>query len=232
MSRTYLATKDDVQKCVKKAAIDSSYFLKQLYCPYENRVEITASGTWEVPEGVTEIELILVGGGGGGGLTVDTSAKTITVTTKGAGEALSEKAVSVAPGDTLTITVGAGGAAGDGSASRVYAYSNGATSVSGTSCTGSNGGTTSCKVGSATYSARGGGAYTAADTKAGDVYSGEIFGDGAVGDETPLNGVQWKSVSALGKAGKASVTHISNSGASVESYTTVAGNPGGIIIYY
>ena len=61
--------------------------------------EITTSGTWTVPEGVTEIEVRLFGGGGGGN--VD----------GGGGGYMSYAKIAVALGTQYAITIGAGGAA-------------------------------------------------------------------------------------------------------------------------
>ena len=71
-------------------------------------VPITASGTWTVPAGVTNIKLLLVGGGGGG------SGTTATINYCGAGGAggnvLYLPSVTVTSGGTYSITIGAGGA--------------------------------------------------------------------------------------------------------------------------
>ena len=70
-------------------------------------VPITASGTWTVPAGVTNIQLLLVGGGGGG------SGTTATINYSGAGGAggnvLYLPSVTVTSGGTYSITIGDGG---------------------------------------------------------------------------------------------------------------------------
>ncbi len=65
------------------------------------------SGTWTIPDGVTEVEVLVVGGGGGGawrdGAWQGGGG--------GAGGLHEESAYAVTPGGSVTITVGAGGAA-------------------------------------------------------------------------------------------------------------------------
>lgn len=62
--------------------------------------EITASGTWTVPEGVTRIHVMCFGGGGGGN---DTCG--------GGGGYLAQGDLDVTPGAQYAITIGTGGAA-------------------------------------------------------------------------------------------------------------------------
>ena len=66
---------------------------------------ITTSGTWVCPEGVTEIDVYLVGGGEGGSVCSTTSGE------GGAGGyAFLAEGVSVTPGNAYDIEIGAGGA--------------------------------------------------------------------------------------------------------------------------
>lgn len=66
---------------------------------------ITTSGTWVCPEGVTEIDVYLVGGGEGGSVGATTSGE------GGAGGyAFLAEGVSVTPGNAYDIEIGAGGA--------------------------------------------------------------------------------------------------------------------------
>lgn len=73
--------------------------------------------TWDIPDGVTNVDVLLVGGGGGGGGTFDTVAAG-----GGGGGGMREwLAESVASGATVSVTVGAGGAGGAG-ATNAYGY--------------------------------------------------------------------------------------------------------------
>ena len=67
------------------------------------------SGTWTVPEGVTSVEYLVVGGGGGGGGAAGTGSGG-----GGGGGSLKTGILSVSPGDILSYTVGDGGAGGAG----------------------------------------------------------------------------------------------------------------------
>ena len=75
---------------------------------YTKRVEFTESGTFTVPDGVTEIRIILVGGGTGG-------AWADGVPHNGAGGYVYEADIAVTAGDTYAVTIGTGGAAGSAS---------------------------------------------------------------------------------------------------------------------
>jgi hypothetical protein len=63
----------------------------------------TASGTWTCPEGVTEVEYLVVAGGGGGGMSIAGGG--------GAGGFRTGTGLSVTAGTDYTITVGSGGQA-------------------------------------------------------------------------------------------------------------------------
>ena len=67
-------------------------------------------GMWTVPNGVTSIEYLLVGGGGGGGGGSGTGAGG-----GGGGGSAKTGTMSVTPGTTYNYTIGAGGAGGAGS---------------------------------------------------------------------------------------------------------------------
>jgi hypothetical protein len=60
-------------------------------------------GTWTVPVGVTELEVLVVGGGGGGGRQAGGA---------GAGGLYHTRSFKVTPGEPVTVVVGAGGAPG------------------------------------------------------------------------------------------------------------------------
>ena len=82
---------------------------------YTDRVEITTSGTWTVPTGVTSIRLILVGGGNGGkkggnGSWDDAGADG----DNGIGGAVWYGNINVTAGTSFAVTVGSGGAANGG----------------------------------------------------------------------------------------------------------------------
>lgn len=86
-----------------------SFHLVMVSRPEVYRVkEFTASGTWDVPAGVTLIGISAWAGGGGGG------AASTYGGGGGGGGAIEVTAVTVpvTPGETITVTVGAGGAAG------------------------------------------------------------------------------------------------------------------------
>jgi hypothetical protein len=75
-----------------------------------NELVYTASDTFDIPEGVTVIEVVASGGGGGGGNGIN--GATPTGASGGQGAVLSRPhLLKVVPGDTYTITIGAGGAA-------------------------------------------------------------------------------------------------------------------------
>ena len=72
----------------------------------------TASGSWEIPSGVTEITIECIGGGGAGGY-VHSDGGILDVlfhqSAGGGGGAYAKKTISVIPGTNISITVGAGG---------------------------------------------------------------------------------------------------------------------------
>jgi hypothetical protein len=65
------------------------------------------SDTWTVPDGVTSVEYIVVGGGGGGGAGSGTGAGS-----GAGGGSVKTGTLSVTPGEVCTITVGTGGLGG------------------------------------------------------------------------------------------------------------------------
>lgn len=67
--------------------------------------EITKSGTWTVPTGVTEIEVRLFGGGGSGQYSGGGG---------GGGGHMAYRRIKVAQGETYTVAIGAGGASRTG----------------------------------------------------------------------------------------------------------------------
>lgn len=70
-----------------------------LYSQPQGQIEFTSPGTtvWTVPDGVTQVSAVAIGGGGGAGIG------------GGAGGNLAYNTFTVTPGEILTVTVGAGG---------------------------------------------------------------------------------------------------------------------------
>ncbi len=80
------------------------------HSPRMASLEVTASGTWTVPDRVTKAQIIGSGGGGGGG-----GGGTVGSGGGGGGGAkVSIAHVTLTPGDVITITIGTGGAGGAG----------------------------------------------------------------------------------------------------------------------
>lgn len=71
--------------------------------------QFTSSGTFTVPQGVTAVEVVLVGGGGGGG---SGTGNGIYGSGGGAGQVFMKYISGLTPGSTVSVTVGAGGAGG------------------------------------------------------------------------------------------------------------------------
>lgn len=148
--------------------------------------------TWTVPEGVTSIEVSLVGAGGGGG-----QAATGSTAFGGGGGAVTGT-LTVVPGDTLTFIVGQGGINDnvDEPGSRNYRYGGGGSGagVGGTwpFTWGSGGGRTAIRSSNTLYGttgdiltagAGGGGGYKT-DNGAGGAGGGTTGLDGQPGDTT------------------------------------------------
>ncbi len=74
-------------------------------------VAYTSDGKFTVPDGVTEIDVLVVGGGGGGGRSATPNASG----GGGAGGVVYQSNYSVTAGTSIDVAIGAGGAAGDGS---------------------------------------------------------------------------------------------------------------------
>ena len=73
-------------------------------------VTFSADCTWTVPDGVTSIDVLTVGGGGAGGGADVTSPD--GAGGGGGGGSVNAQTVAVAPADAVSITVGAGGVSG------------------------------------------------------------------------------------------------------------------------
>lgn len=92
---------------------------------YENYDILTEDGTWAVPDGVTEVQIIAIGGGAGGENGTDgTWSANGAGGAGGAGGKIWYGTVGVNAGQQLQVHIGAGGAAGtDGDATTVGTYS-------------------------------------------------------------------------------------------------------------
>ena len=75
----------------------------------------SGSGTWTVPAGVTNIELLMVGGGGGGGANSGGASYNDGGGGGGAGGLVYKQNYTVTPGAVLNYAVGAAGTAGNAS---------------------------------------------------------------------------------------------------------------------
>lgn len=89
---------------IEKEIFDSTVAVLGIPRVYAQSPEtFTTSGTFNVPSGVTEVEVLVVGGGGSGGSGFGGGGG-------GAGEVIYNSAYSVTPLDAITVTVGTGGA--------------------------------------------------------------------------------------------------------------------------
>lgn len=80
----------------------------------------TATGTFLVPIGVTEVYIEACGGGGGGGGSLDQGGSTSTMGSGGGGGASYVGYMPVAGGSVLSITVGAAGSGGTSGSTTAY----------------------------------------------------------------------------------------------------------------
>lgn len=108
-------------------------FLSNLVAAYSGstdrkKIEITATGSFVVPAGVTRLAVFAVGGGGGGGAGYGSTTTVYAGGTPGAGGTVAEQIITVTPGETLTITIGQGGA-GASNQNSVPGSDGGATTV-------------------------------------------------------------------------------------------------------
>ena len=147
-----------------------------------------APQTWTVPDGVTSIDISLIGAGGGGGRAVTGS------TAFGGGGGVVTGTLTVVPGDTLTLIVGQGGINDNvsNSQNRNYRYGGGASGAGNTRYTnawGSGGGRTAVRSSNSVYGtsgdiltagAGGGGGYDVTRA-AGGAGGGTLGADGSPG---------------------------------------------------
>jgi len=169
--------------------------LENMACPYcctPGNITFTSSGTWTVPEGVTSIDLCMVGGGGAGGVREDYWD---VPGAAGGGYAGSEKntSVSVNPGQNISITIGRGGIGRDQGGVGGHCGESGTSSSFGsTTANGGSGGCTTWGGDTPNYSGDGGSRTGCAGTRydgdylshtAGRMYGGQAssFGNGGRG---------------------------------------------------
>lgn len=69
-----------------------------------NSVGFDTTTSWTVPEGITGVDVLVVGGGGGGGYDGGGGG--------GGGEVVEQRGVSVTPGESIPIVIGLGGSGG------------------------------------------------------------------------------------------------------------------------
>lgn len=110
----------------------------------------TATTTWTVPAGVTNVKVTVLGGGGAGGGGITTGATQIGAGGGAGGCAI--ESIAVTPGDSITITVGSGGTGGTGTGG------SGGTSSFGAFCSATGGTGGGRYAASAAISSTGGGA--------------------------------------------------------------------------
>lgn len=181
----------------------------------------TSSGTFTVPNGVTQIRVLCVGGGGGGGATAHAQARSrhgdSWIDTNegfvdgggggGGGGYVTNTTMNVTPGQQISVTIGAGGTGPQMTDYYYYPYENDfrySEWERGTA--GGNGGTTSC--GSVTAAGgRGGGAGT--------------------GPESPAGVNVWSSTGGAGGAGYGNGGRGGNSGQSDDTATANTNRNGG-----
>jgi len=108
-----IVTNGAIGKQYYLASDGNNYFVFETSNSYiipRNTVVFTSSGSWTVPQGVTQILVSGCGGGGGGGASsYISSTNYYGGTGGGAGQSTIKQSISVTPGHSLSITIGAGG---------------------------------------------------------------------------------------------------------------------------
>ena len=208
------------------------------------RVEITESGTWTVPDGVTSVDVFLVGGGGG----ASSSSAPYAYSGGGGGYTAFYEGIAVTAGEEIDIVIGAGGTSASTATnggytqfkSSVYQALGGYASTSSTGGNGGSGGVAKNTTGSGAFKigVNGGHSiktvtisstdYTVIDaigqgTPTTDPYSGIRYSDGG-GYESYNNNPDQYGRGGYAKGRQTGAT----------SYTTdyYDGNQGVCIIYY
>ena len=186
--------------------------------------------TWTIPNGVANVEAIVVGGGGGGGfgsLGGGGGAGEVLVsgsTSLSSGEVTGSSTISVSPGLT-TIVIGGGGTSGAPTGATNLTANWAAQSATATK--GGNGGVTS--FGSITADGGGGGGGSSPNNQGqagGSGGGGAISGSGGATDSTTVEG--WTSYKNTGQAGG----DVGRAGGGGAGGTSSNGNGGsGILIW-
>lgn len=179
----------------------------------------TSSDTFSVPDGVTKIYVIAIGGGGGGAY----SLLGVTTGASGGGGGVSEKLISVSRGDQYTVTVGTGGSGG------LHAGPVAATAG------------TSSSFGSV-LTASGGGAGTPATIgnpgRGGDGSGGDLnysLGDGGQGISSGIRGGGPGGMGGNAAAGHSGKLFGGGGGGTMSTIASLnggAGAPGVVIVFY
>lgn len=144
--------------------------------PYQTKGKITftSSQNWQVPYGVTSVDVFLVGGGGGGGSAYMT---TIGGSGGGGGYTKTQKNIAVTPGGYIPIIVGSGGSGGSGGSSSNNGSSGGASSFnSSLTANGGSGGSYNTVGGSGGSGGGGGGNNTSNAGAGGSDGSNGVYG--------------------------------------------------------
>jgi hypothetical protein len=156
--------------------------------------KFSVSNTWTAPAGVTQVEILVVGGGGGGGYGRDVAnTGSFGAGGGGAGGLVYNSALSITPGTSYTVTVGAGGA---GSVGTTGAANQGST---GSNSTFSGSGITTITA----YGGGGGGGVSNNGTYQSGLNGGSGGGAGAWNPATGNNGA---GVAGQGNSGGLALT--------------------------
>lgn len=192
--------------------------------------DITATGSFVVPQGVTLIK-VLIYGGGGGGAGANIGAGTVVIGGGGGGAALPVVTeLLVVPGETLDITIGAGGTGGaagatagtDGGTTIITRHSSGLTLIG---VFGGAGGTRG-STGAGSIGAGGAGRLIADGTGGTSVYTGNFYARGGNGRGAGLAGIAGQlNAFASGGAGGATNAEGGGGGGGAAGYGGNATNP-------
>lgn len=199
------------------ADISSSVFRSGSYA---NKAQVTASGGWTVPTGVSKIKILCTGGGGGGGGSLTGDGPQPGSGGGASGTGISELLVTA--GQVLNIVIGAGGTAVSGS----NGNSGGASYVRiGSSVVAySPGGVAGVKNSTTNTSARG------AHSLGAESYAGGGGGGGGVTNATAQGGF-YAFVRTVYNAALDAITGLNASNGGTGGTVTGGGGGGGCSIY-
>lgn len=158
----------------------------------------TQSGSWECPQGVTSVHILLFGGGGGGGGNGGTAGG------GGGGGHMVSKVLTVTPGQVYPITIGTGGNGGSAGYNIGTAGGNGGATSFGTlaSANGGSGGTAGRASSSTNYAGDGGSGGTGGGGAGAKSTSGTVSGGtGGSGSYGGSGGRGLSNSSAAGNGG-------------------------------